>query len=203
MFLGYMQISRKMVVIIALFTFTGCVSQQKIALDYQPSTATTVLQGKSASVHVVDERPFVLSGDKEPSYIGKYRAGFGNPWDVKTEGEIPLADLLQKDISAELASKGLAISGDSSAGQSLNIEILDWNFDTYVNGTFDYDLKVLVYGNQNELLVEQKFTEKKVIDGSFWTGAKSAFEREMPKIYAEIIASILKDDGKVMQSLTE
>lgn len=194
------KLARLAMVVSCIVMLTACVARQKIALDYQAAPAAAVSQANSVSVQVQEQRPYVLDGDKEPSYIGKYRAGFGNPFDVKTQGEIPLSDVLERDLRAELASKGFATSADESADRDLQVSIIDWNFDAYINGTFNYNLQVSVHADDS-LLGEQTFSDSVVIDGSFWTGPKAAFEREMPKIYAEIIRTILQENGQIMHAL--
>ena len=83
----------------------GCVVGQSIGLPYEAEKV-----GNQRSIGVVveveDRRPFVLEGSKDPNYIGHYRAGFGNPWDVTTESDKALADIMQEDLVQELDALG-------------------------------------------------------------------------------------------------
>jgi hypothetical protein len=65
----------------------------------QKLSAPTVLSVK-------DERSFILDKDKDPSYVGHFRGGYGNTWDVKTRGKIPLAEQFQGDLQKELDTLG-------------------------------------------------------------------------------------------------
>lgn len=195
------KVVRLIILSVLLAGLTGCVVGQKIDTAYQASAATGVAQVNTATVVVNENRPYVLDGDKDPAFIGKFRAGFGNPWDVKTEGEIPLANLLRQDISAELNSRGFELKDDSMADRRLRISINDWNFDAYNNGVFTYNLVVNVLDRDSIALTTETFEGTKVVEGSFWSGAKAAFEREMPKFYAEIIQTILAPNHKVMDAL--
>ena len=67
----------------------GCVAGQSLQTDYVAPEATAPLDGTSILLTVSEDRPYVKSGDKPPYYIGKYRAGFGNPWDVTTDNNEP------------------------------------------------------------------------------------------------------------------
>ncbi len=186
-----------------LALLTGCVVGQKIDTAYQASAPSGVVQTNTAAVEVNEHRAYVLDGDKDPAFIGKFRAGFGNPWDVKTEGEIPLAELLKQDIGSELNSRGFDLKSDSEADRRLRVAINDWNFDAYSNGVFTYNLVVDVFDGDSITLTTETFAGRKVVEGSFWSGAKAAFEREMPKLYAEIIQTILAENGKVVDALVK
>jgi len=54
---------------------------------------------KQISVNVSDERPFIKDKTKPPSFIGKFRGGYGNPWNAYTEDKIPLAQVFAQDLA--------------------------------------------------------------------------------------------------------
>jgi hypothetical protein len=192
-------ISKQAIVVSVVFVLSGCVVGQKIEMDYS-ATPTAVTEANSVSISVVDARPYVVNGDKEPSFIGKYRAGFGNPWDVTTENNVPLAELLAGDIEEAVRSLGFGTQPTDS-DRSLTVQILDWNFDAYVDGRFWYELDVEVTGSDNAVITSLKVKDAKHIDGSFWTGAKSAFEEQMPGFYKEVVSAIVTDNQEVQQAL--
>jgi hypothetical protein len=90
--------------------------------------------GTAVAVNVHDERPYVKSGDKAPYFIGKYRGGFGNPWDVTTQDKQPLAGLLQRDLATELQALGQRVVAPAEAARMLDVAIMDWNFDGMMDG---------------------------------------------------------------------
>ena len=107
-----------------MLALAGCVAGQSLQTTYTPP-APVVKAAGSADVLVVvtDNRPYVKTGDKLPHYIGKYRAGFGNPWNVYTQNEEPFASVLARDLSAELGSLGYAVQTDAPVGRKLALSI--------------------------------------------------------------------------------
>ena len=47
---------------------------------------------RSVSIGVLDQRPYVLSGEKDPKYVGTMRGGYGNPFDLWTQSNLRLTD---------------------------------------------------------------------------------------------------------------
>lgn len=177
----------------------GCVAGQSIALPYEAEKVDSQ-QSVGVVVDVEDRRPFVLDGEKDPNYIGHYRAGFGNPWDVTTESKKALADILQEDLVQELDALGFR-SGAASASRSLLIEIQDFNFNAYVNGEFWYKLNVAVFDENREQLASSELEDNVVIEGSAWSGAKKAMEKEIPEFYALMLKAIIRENDEVMNAL--
>ena len=192
-------LTRMVLLAAGAITLQGCVAGQSIALPYEAQKI-----GNQHSIGVVveveDRRPFILDGDKKPNYIGHYRAGFGNPWDVKTESDRALAEIMQEDIVEELDALGF-LSGAVSPNRSLLIEIQDFNFNSYTNGEFWYELDVTVFDENRDQLASSNLKDRTVIDGSAWAGAKKAMEEEIPKLYALMLNAIIRDSDKIMTAL--
>ena len=71
----------------------------KIQLSYVPSPQEVPgLVSKTFSLEVTDRRPYVTHGKKVPSYLGIYRGGYGNPFDVVNKGKVALADQMKADL---------------------------------------------------------------------------------------------------------
>ena len=177
----------------------GCVAGQSIALPYEAEKIGTQ-QAIGVVVDVEDRRPFVLEGSKDPNYIGHYRAGFGNPWDVTTESKKALADILQEDLVQELDALGFS-SGAASPNRSLLIEIQDFNFNAYANGEFWYELDVAVFDENREQLASSNLVDNVIIEGSAWSGPKKAMEKEIPLLYALMLKAIIRENDEVMNAL--
>lgn len=196
-----LQRARAVGVFFLLLLVSGCVAGQKINMAYDAGVTGNEELSDKIQVVVEDVRPFVVNKDKDPSYIGHYRAGFGNTWDVKTEGEVPLADKVRKDLVSDLVALHFTKGNNLGNGAKvLKVSIVDWNFDTYMNGKFWYDCDVVVTRG-DQTLASAKLKDKIVINGSFWVGAKYAFEREMPRIYQEIIHKMVRDNKEVLAAL--
>ena len=53
-----------------------------------------------------DRREYVLSGNKDPQFVGLQRGGYGNPFDVRTSDDRPLAEDMTTAIVAAMAGRG-------------------------------------------------------------------------------------------------
>lgn len=179
----------------------GCVAGQSLQTTYQAPEAEVQATGPSVALKVTEDRPYVTSGDKPPYFIGKYRAGFGNPWDVSTENNEPLVDILRRDLAIELAALGHPVKDDVPADRQLIVSIRDWNFDGYQNGKFWYELAVSVQSGTGEVLASSIVKDNIGITGSLWTGAKGGFERDMPKIYPEVIRKTIRGNPEISGAL--
>jgi hypothetical protein len=182
----------------------GCVVGQSLPTAYTPPAATqtgTADQRSSVQVEVTDDRAYVKSGDKPPHFIGKYRAGFGNPWNVYTENDEPLASILLRDLSAELAALGYDVRSSAPADRQLAISIVDWNFDGYQNGRMWYELRATVRDATGNVVATDTVRDETKIKGTFWMGAKGGFEREMPKLYAAAVARLVRDNPTISAAL--
>ena len=177
----------------------GCVAGQSIALPYE-AEKVGYEQSIGVALDVKDRRPFVLDGKKSANYIGHYRAGFGNPWDVTTKSGKALADIIQEDLVQELDALGFS-TGDASSNRSLRIEILDFNFNAYVNGEFWYEVDVAVLDEDQEQLASSKLENNVTVEGSAWTGPKKAMEKEVPLFYALMIKAIIRENVEIMNAL--
>jgi hypothetical protein len=84
----------------------GCAVAQKIR--YHDAELTINASGNiMIAVTSLDGRPYIKKGGKDKTYIGTFRGGFGNPFDVSTESHKPLADDITSGICASLQKKGL------------------------------------------------------------------------------------------------
>jgi len=191
-------ISRLATAVGACLMLSACVVGQQLRLDSTPQLENDLGQGKSVAVRVDDERPEVVSGKEKPWYIGKYRAALGNPWDVTTEGKVPLADQLAADLAEELASMGFE---PGPGGRQLHVRIIEWNFTGYQNGRFWYDLEVSALDASGETMATSRLGDELEIKGTFTLGARGGFERDMPGIYAGIIASMVRDHPEIREAL--
>jgi len=199
-------IIRAWLAVLAAVVASGCVAGQSLETAYEapapgPAPAATAAGAGSVLIAVTDDRAFVKSGEKPPSYLGKYRAGFGNPWDVKTENEQPLADLLARDLAIDVAALGFRVASAAPADRKLTVSIRDWNFDGYQNGRLWYDLGVAVADAAGAELATGQVRDEKEIKGTFMMGARGGFERDMPKIYQEVIRSAVRDNPEILAAL--
>jgi len=191
---------RASLLVASLFILGGCVAGQHLDMDYVTESEMLVGNDATVTVFVKDIRPYVLSGEKPASYLGKYRAGFGNPWDVTTEGGEALADIVARDLNEELGAMGFIVT-DTEPSRTLQVSIVDWSMDSYQNGKMWCDLDLAVVNSDGEELARDKFTLRKQISGTFWEGGKGGVEREMPGFYKEVITGIARSNDTVLGAL--
>lgn len=196
-----LRFARFMTLALAPMVLAGCVAGQSLGTDYEAGPAVAPVEGTSVVLQVTEDRPYVKSGDKAPYYIGRYRAGFGNPWDVTTKDNVPLVDVLRGDIAEELVALGHPVKEAAPADRQVAVSIRDWNFDGYQNGEFWYDLLVTVRAADGAVLVNSVVKDKVGITGTLWEGAKGGFERDMPKLYAQAIRKLFRDNAEVSAAL--
>lgn len=116
---------------------------------------------RSVAVAVVDNRPYVVDGDKDPDFVGVQRGGFGNPFDVGTDSRKPLASDMTDNIVAALKQRGLApeavtvkpgtpvpatVQAANAGGRdrALVLELREWKSDTYTNTALVYNVEARV-----------------------------------------------------------
>lgn len=163
--------------------------------DYSTHIPQLTLQGgKTSAVAVQDERPYVLDEDKNPNFVGLSRGGFGNPFDITTASNQPLAADFRNTIVSALKSKGIdteavvtdlglsrteAIEALTATGKerALLFVITEWKSDTYANTKLVYNVTLTVYDNSGTELATSNVTGQDNLGGSAWNPpayAKSA-----------------------------
>ena len=167
--------------VLLLMTLTACAFGSKMSFDNTPLALPTTTQ--PIEVAVLDARPYVLTGEKSPSWVGLQRSGFGIPYGVHTKSGTPLATEFAKSISGSFTKNGApatvtnlppsakersaVVSSLPSSGRSVLLEIRNWRTDTLADVNFDFDLTLSVLKNGKTIATESlSGTEK--LDGSMW-----------------------------------
>ena len=199
-------------VCLVLFALTGCAVGNKY--DYRMANAALPLAGSGdVGVAVVDNRSYVLSGDKEPEFIGLQRGGFGNPFDVTTASGQPLTDDLQAALQTALENSGYSVtplsigSADATAisaavadgGQPRNVvlTVTDWKTDVAMSVRLIYDLVLRVFAEDGEILATSEARGDEKVTGAGMASqnsktAAAAFETKIGRLFnnPDIIAAL-------------
>ncbi len=179
---------------------SGCAVNQGILLKYTPEAHEKIISNHTVTLDVIDARPYVKDQSKPASYIGHFRGGYGNTFNAYTAGKVALAQQFSESILSELKALGFE-TRDTAGDRKIKVEILDYNFDAYINGNFWYEIKVTVLDGNNMSLSESVFKESHVIKGSVMMGPMSAFKKEMPVIQQQLIKKMIRDNKKLIDAL--
>ena len=154
----------------ALLLVQGCAVGVKH--DYQTPLDLRVSTSAPVAVATLDNRPYIVNGQKAPNFVGLSRGGFGNPFDVTTQSGQPLASDISAAIVASMKGKGVdakvvelkpgtaesdALSQLRAAGtqKSVLLTLREWKSDTMVNVGFGYDMDLRVYDRNGKVLAQK------------------------------------------------
>ena len=198
------------VVTIMGFLLQACVVGNK----HDITTVKPAWQGttdRSIAVVVQDQRPYVLTGEKDPDFVGLQRGGFGNPFDVTTASRKPLADDFGNAIIAALSSKEAKVSAltvtpdetpedvrsalaHTKADRQVLLTIKEWKADTYTNTALHYNLLISVLDADGTMLALQERVGEDDLGGSFMNPPAHA-KTAVPAAFKRIIESLLNDNA--------
>lgn len=119
-------------------------------------------------IAVNDQRPYVLTKEKKPDYVGYTRYNAGPPKDMATRDRKPFAGTLQ---SLMVRGYGNAHAGDESTTQNkparmMAVQINEWLVQTQFwvgNVEVKYNLDLRITNNQGKELFSKNFAGKEVI----------------------------------------
>ena len=145
---------------LALALLVGaCASQSYSDL---PVGMQSVAATGTVAIAVHDVRPYIVSKNKEESFVGLQRGGFGNPFDLKTPNGVPLSIEMRDSLAKSLKAKGatpvpvaVAVADSpidarsklmaAKARRSVLVTLREWKTDTQMRTDFVYDTTVSVF----------------------------------------------------------
>ena len=197
----------RLLVVLVVAVTAGCAVGNKHG--YSAVRPELGVQGnRSVAVAAQDARPYVVSGNKTPDFVGLQRGGFGNPFDVTTESGKPLVDDIAATIASSLERKGfkstavkVAPSGTRADVRPLAAQarserialvlIREWKSDTYMNTALLYDVTLYVYDNAGNELAVNRITGRDDLGGSAWNppehakgAVPAAFTKKIEELFA-------------------
>lgn len=154
-------------VLLLALVLSGCAVGNKY--NYRDTDIAVRAEGSGPiGLTVLDRRPYVLSGDKSPAFVGLQRGGFGNPFNVTTESGKSLADEIQSAMSSALSGRGykvveLASSSDDQAvvtrvvaskGLPVNLLLVlyEWKTDAMMRFGLSYNLRLQVLDSSGKVV---------------------------------------------------
>lgn len=156
---------------IAVLALAGCAIGNKHNYTQEPALAAA--GARSVVVVAQDARPYVVSREKTPDFVGLQRGGFGNPFDVTTESGKPLADDFADAIARGLQSRGFkstavsvvppaqaadpkVYSQRAGAERVALLRIHEWKSDTFMNTALHHDLVLVIYDDNGTQLATNR-----------------------------------------------
>lgn len=159
--------------------------------DYRTAPVVLPVKGDLAvKVAVIDQRSYVLEGDKEPDFIGLRRGGFGNPFNVTTASGETLASDFTAALGSALENAGYTIAEAGQAERTLTLTIREWKSDVYTNLKLLYDVTLVVTDRAGEELASNTIKGDEPIGGGAMMGqhddsVRRAFEAKMSQLFAD------------------
>jgi hypothetical protein len=188
----------------------ACASGNKHA--YHLAKAELGAEGSgSVAVCVVDQREPVVTGKKDPNWVGFNRGGFGNTFDVRTASGNPLATDMGTSICASLEGSGFSCTvlsalpaadpsgaGNALAGaqadKKLLLTVTQWKADAYSYGAIDFDVVLTVMDGSGSELGKGELKGSEEIGGSMWN-PKKEFEKNVPIVFEQKLGELLNQGG--------
>ncbi len=201
--------------LLAVALLLGCAAGNKHRYE-SVSAKLDVPAGGRIAVSTLDQRPYVLSGDKPPHFVGLQRAGFGNPFAVGTRSGQPLAVDMTNAITSALKAQGAEASAvipapnesegdvrkrlmESGARRLLLLKLREWKSDTYNRTSLEYDVQLQVLDDQGGELASSALQGDDNLGGSFWNPAAHA-KRAVQSAFAAKVGMLFADP-EVQQAL--
>jgi hypothetical protein len=187
---------------------TGCAIGNKH--NYRDVVATLPsTSGQSVAIATHDTRPYVLNSQKNPSFVGLQRGGYGNPFDVENEN----AEALSTSFSAAACGSIQASGGlcsvvptdpfNQNAGIKTRLEqtgaprlilftLKEWKADTMLNTALHYDVTMDILSPAGTTLLTRRISGVDDLRGSFWNApayakkaVPTAFKGKLEKLLGE------------------
>jgi hypothetical protein len=173
-----------------LISLSGCAYGNRY--HYADARATPHYAGNGAiAAATYDQRPYVLSGNKTPDFVGLQRGRFGIPFDVHTDKGQPLAEDFVQVMVASLKGVGYqarpvptaatdklpAVKSrllQSKPRRALLLTINEWKSDTSKNVALYYDLSLSVSAADGSLLAQKSLKGRDDLGGQFFGSGKYA-----------------------------
>ncbi len=140
--------SRLVALAVAFVMLVGCAYGRKIDYAHSYPVLPTV-PAQAVEVQVTDVRPYVLSGNKEGTFVGLMRGSYYIPYDVNTRSGKPLAHDLQAALVGGFERKGVpaqvAEASETAASKSgallLAVSVHEWKSEAAIGQILTYSLR--------------------------------------------------------------
>lgn len=157
----------------AMLSLAGCATP--LTLE-QSAPAIPATDDNSYLLSVIENRPYVLSGDKEPNYAGIVRGGFGIPHFVPTPDGKPLVDFLAERLAHGLKTPSGTVlvqnhtkppelnevadaTVAAAANRGIAVRLREWRFDFGMfSWRFFYNLDIEIFDREGKRIAAKHFS---------------------------------------------
>lgn len=201
---------KKILILLCAVYLTGCVAGQKynyeessMDIPVKPSEQRTII------LSVEDWRPYVLSGDKEPDFVGLQRGGFGEPWDVTTSSGRPMTEDMSAAIISGLKDAGYIVfnipgknedsylvkaANKNAASRIVVLKVRGWKSDVYMGITLNCELYLSVLDAEGNLLAESIVKSIEKIAGGSWATVDDN-SRALAEEFSKRVRNLFNEEG--------
>lgn len=190
---------KEVFLLIALTLCSGCAFGNRY--NYHATIADLEPDGTyPVAVGTHDQRDYIVSGSKGPTYVGNQKSGFGIPYNVNTVSKKPLADDITSSVCASLEKKGFEVrpiiidySLDSGAAireltvaspeRAVLLILHEWKSSTYFNTSLHYKVDLKVFDAEGIELAESNIEGKDALRGSANKAAPMALKEKLKTLF--------------------
>lgn len=190
-----------------IFIVTGCNSTKKVNYDHLEFDLSTV-KTKKLYLALLDHRSQIIDGSQQAQFIGTTTNLIGIKRTIENNGDM-IEDFSVNIINSLKSNKIRVYSIDTHPSDSeamVNGKLFKskWGkkalivFDDFYTKGFGkqilhYNFRVMIYDNDNMLLVEKKFEGKKKLGGSIVFGP-GKFDHYLPESVVSLFETLFKQE---------
>ena len=177
--------------VIAIITIVVCFMPKpvfaQLAMGHKVdfSSSWPVIEYKtnySLAVGVHDQRPYIINGEKYPTYAGTMRSKWGVPWNINTQSNKPLSDDVVSAVASGFMNVGiktdtaLLLFSDRQttavkklrnlgAERIVLINLREWKVDIMRSAGFFIDAQAIVYDKEGHEIASSYVSHRNVGSG--------------------------------------
>jgi hypothetical protein len=197
--------------VLAALAMGGCaVGNQH---NYTIQTPDLPPQGtRSVAIATQDLRPYVVTKEKAPNFVGVSRGGFGNPFDITTQSNQPLANDFSATIARALQQRGFkttvldvavasrpapqALAEQGKSERLAVVSIHEWKSDTFMNTALIYELTLGVYDSRGEQLANNRIVGRDNLGGDAINPPSHA-KGAVPEAFKKKLEELFRNDAVI------
>ncbi|GEM_PF-1070838 len=182
------------------------------ALELQGSST------KSIAIAVLDQRPYIVSGEKPAKYIGQFELSMGGPYDAFTRSKQAMVNefadkmpqllgkqfsqlktiYLEAGLSKQAAVEQLLATG---AEKLVLISLKEWKSHTSIDTSLWFDAQLEAFNTDKQLLSYKRTQGHDTFGGAAIAGPITNAKRTLPHAFRQKMQALFSDP-MVMASLT-